>query len=137
MVFHAGKTPPLPGNQSAVPAPAAVNGARVSEAALFALQRLSAKVLAPLVVVHLVLILYAVHGGLSAAEILGRTQGSVAWGGFYALFVIAVAIHAPIGVRNIVREWTRWRGRSLDAASVVLAFTLLALGLRAVMAVVG
>ena len=109
----------------------------MSEATLFALQRLSAKLLAPLVIVHLVLILYAVHGGLSAAEILGRTRGSVAWGGFYALFVLAIAIHAPIGVRNIVREWTPWRGRSLDAASVVLAIILLALGLRAVAAVVG
>ena len=109
----------------------------MSEATLFALQRLSAKLLAPLVLVHLVLILYAVHGGLSAAEILGRTQGSVLWGAFYALFVVAVAIHAPIGVRNIVREWTRWRGRSLDAASFVLAIALLTLGLRAVVAVVG
>ncbi len=109
----------------------------MSEAALFVLQRLSAKLLAPLVIVHLALILYAVHGGLSAAEILGRTQGSVAWALFYGLFVIAVAIHAPIGVRNIVHEWTRWRGRSLDVASVVLALALLALGLRAVAAVVG
>ena len=108
----------------------------MSETTLFALQRLSAKVLAPLVVVHLVLVLYAVHGGLSAAEILGRTQGSVVWGAFYALFVIAVAIHAPIGVRNVVREWTRWWGRSLDAACVVLALAVLTLGLRAVAAVV-
>ena len=115
----------------------AVGTTRMSEAALFVLQRLSAKVLAPLVIVHLALILYAVHGGLSAAEILGRTQGSVAWGGFYALFVVAVAIHAPIGMRNIVREWTRWRGRSLDVASVSLALALLALGLRAVAAVIG
>ena len=109
----------------------------MSEAALFALQRLTAKLLAPLVVVHLVLILYAVQGGLSAAEILDRTRGSVAWGAFYALFVTAVAVHAPIGVRNIVREWSRWRGRSLDVASVALAIVLLALGLRAVAAVVG
>ena len=109
----------------------------MSEAALFALQRLTAMLLAPLVVVHLMLVLYAVQGGLSAAEILGRTQGSVAWGAFYALFVTAVAIHAPIGVRNIVRELTRWRGRSLDVASVALAIVLLALGLRAVAAVVG
>ena len=108
----------------------------MSETALFVLQRLSAKLLAPLVIVHLALILYAVHGGLSAAEILGRTQGSVAWGAFYTLFVVAVAVHAPIGVRNVLREWTRWRGRSLDAASVVLAIALLALGLRAVAAVV-
>lgn len=109
----------------------------MNEAVLFALQRLTAKLLAPLVVVHLVLILYAVHGGLSAAEILDRTQGSVAWGAFYGLFVLAVAVHAPIGVRNVVREWTRWRGRSLDVASVGVAIVLLALGLRAVAAVVG
>ena len=109
----------------------------MSETTLFALQRLSAKVLAPLVVVHLVLILYAVHGGLSAAEILGRTQGSVAWGAFYALFVVAVAIHAPIGVRNVVHEWTRWRGPGLDFVTVALAIALLALGLRAVAAVIG
>ena len=109
----------------------------MSETALFALQRLTAMLLAPLAVVHLMLVLYAVQGGLSAAEILGRTQGSVAWGVFYTLFVAAVAIHAPIGVRNIVREWTRWQGRSLDAASVLLAIALLALGLRAVAAVVG
>ena len=109
----------------------------MNENTLFALQRLSAKLLAPLVIVHLLLILYAVHGGLSAAEILGRTRGSVGWGAFYALFVTAVAVHAPIGVRNIVREWTRWRGLSLDVASVVLALALLALGVRAVVAVVG
>ena len=109
----------------------------MSESTLFALQRLSAKLLAPLAGVHLVLILYAVHGGLSAAEILARTQGSAAWAAFYGLFVVAVAVHAPIGVRNIVREWTRWRGRSLDVASVGLAMVLLALGLRAVVAVVG
>ena len=109
----------------------------MSEATLFALQRLSAKVIAPLVIVHLVLILYAVHGGLSAAEILGRTQGSIAWALFYGLFVIAVAVHAPIGVRNIVLEWTRWQGRSLDVASAAFALALLAFGLRAVAAVVG
>ena len=109
----------------------------MNEAVLFALQRLTAKLLAPLVVIHLALILYAVQGGLSAAEILGRTQGSATWGAFYGLFVVAVAIHAPIGVRNVVREWTRWRGRSLDVASVGLAIVLLALGLRAVAAVVG
>ena len=95
--------------------------ADVSEATLFALQRLSAKLLAPLVIVHLALILYAVHGGLSAAEILDRTQGSAAWGGFLRVVVIAVAVHAPIGARNVAREWTRWRGRSLDAASLALA----------------
>ena len=103
---------------------------------LFVAQRLSAAVLAPLVLIHLGLIIYAVRGGLDASEILARTRGSLAWAGFYGLFVIAAAVHAPIGVRTIVREMTAWRGRSLDLATIVFAVLLLALGLRAVAAVV-
>lgn len=105
------------------------------EARLYLLQRASAMLLAPLVLLHLGLILYAVEGGLSAGEILGRTQGSLFWAGFYGLFVLAAALHAPIGLRNILREWTRWRGRSLDLATAGFALLLLALGLRAVWAV--
>jgi fumarate reductase subunit C len=54
---------------------------------------------------------------------------------FYGLFVVAVAIHAPIGLRNVLREWTPWRGRSLDGALALLSLLLLLLGLRAVIAV--
>jgi len=92
--------------------------------------------LAPLVIVHLGLVLYAVRGGLTAGEILGRTQGSTGWALFYGLFVLAVSLHAPIGVRNVLKEWTRWRGQSLDLAMLALAAALMALGLRAVWAVV-
>ena len=106
------------------------------EARLFALQRLSALVLAPLVLAHLALILYAVRGGLTAGEILGRTQGSVGWALFYGLFVLAASLHAPIGVRNVLREWTPWRGSSLDGAMLALGALLLTGGLRAVWAVV-
>jgi succinate dehydrogenase subunit C len=107
----------------------------VSSAKLFAAQRLSAFVLAAAVAVHLAIILYAARGGLTAAEILARTHGNVAFLLFYGLFVIAVAIHAPIGLRSILREWTPWRGRSLDVALVLFAALLLALGFRAVFAV--
>jgi fumarate reductase subunit C len=103
--------------------------------ALFAAQRLTAFVLALAVAVHLGTILYAIRGGLSAGEILARTHGNVAFMLFYSVFVIAVAIHAPIGLRSIIREWTPWRGRSLDIALVLLALALLALGFRAVYAV--
>lgn len=106
------------------------------EARLFAIQRLSALVLAPLVLAHLALVLYAVRGGLTAGEILGRTQGSVGWALFYGLFVLAASVHAPIGVRNAIREWTPWRGAGLDAAMLALAALLMATGLRAVWAVV-
>jgi fumarate reductase subunit C len=51
------------------------------------------------------------------------------------VFVVAVAIHAPIGLRNVLREWTAWRGRTLDLALALFAVLLLILGLRAVFAV--
>ncbi len=102
---------------------------------LYVLQRLSGLVLAPLVIVHVAVVLYAVRGGLSAAEILARTQGRAGWALFYGLFVLAAAVHAPIGLRNVVRETTRWNGRSLDIAMALLAVLLLGLGLRAVAAV--
>ena len=103
---------------------------------LYVLQRLSALVLAPLVIAHLVLILVAARDGISAAEILGRTQGSLGWALFYGLFVLAAAIHAPIGLRNVIGEATPWRGRGLDAAMVLVFLLLLGLGARAVIAVV-
>jgi fumarate reductase subunit C len=104
-------------------------------AILFLAQRATAFLLAAAVAVHLATILYAVRGGLTAAEILARTHGNVAFLIFYGVFVIAVAIHAPIGLRSVLREWTRWRGRSLDVALALFALLLLALGLRAVFAV--
>ena len=104
---------------------------------LFLLQRLSALVLAPLVLVHLGLIVYAVQDGLSAAEILARTRGSAGWAIFYGLFVLAAAVHAPIGLRTIVAETTGWNGRGLDLAAIAFGLLLLGLGLRAVAAVTG
>lgn len=104
---------------------------------LFALQRLTAFVLAVAVVVHLATILYAVQGGLTAGEILARTHGNYAFLAFYLVFVIAVAIHAPIGLRNVLREWTQWHGRSLDIALILFALLLCVLGFRAVFAVFG
>ncbi len=103
---------------------------------LYALQRGSALVLAPLVVAHLALIVIVSRDGLSAAEILARTQGSPGWAAFYGLFVVAAAVHAPIGLRNVIREATPWRGRSLDLAMALMFVALLARGLRAVFAVV-
>jgi len=102
---------------------------------LYVLQRVSAMVLAPIVLLHLGTMVYAVRGGLTAAEILERTQGSTFWTLFYGLFVAAVAVHAAIGLRTIVREMTRWRGRSLDVAAFTFMLLVLTLGFRAVGAV--
>ncbi len=104
---------------------------------LYVLQRGSALVLAPLVVAHLALIVVVSRDGLSAAEILARTQGSAGWAAFYGLFVAAAAVHAPIGLRNVIREATPWQGRGLDLAMALLFLVMLALGARAVVAVVG
>ncbi len=102
------------------------------EMRLWLAQRASAVVLAACVTVHLVLIIYAVRAGLSAAAILARTHGSLIWFGFYLLFVAAVAVHAPIGLRSIFREMTGWRGRSLDTAAAAFALLLAVFGVRAI-----
>jgi fumarate reductase subunit C len=102
---------------------------------LWTAQRVSAFVLAICVIVHLVTIIYAVRNGLSAAEILGRTRGNAAWAAFYALFVTAVAIHAPIGLRNFLSETFNWRGSSLNVVVMAMALTLAMWGFRAVYAV--
>ena len=99
-------------------------------------QRISAMVLALCVLVHLGVMVYAVRGGLSAAEILGRTQGNWAFGFFYAVFVVACAVHVPVGVANIAREWWGLGDRAARGLSLALALLLLVAGLRAVWAVV-
>ena len=95
-------------------------------------QRASAAVLAVCVVVHLCTILYATRQGLSAAAMLGRAHASALWPAFYAVFVLAVAVHAPLGLRVVLDEWSGLRGRVVDALLGVFALTLLAGGLRAV-----
>jgi len=102
---------------------------------LWAAQRISAMVLAVCVVVHLVTIIYAVHNGLSAAEILGRTRGNAAWAAFYALFVVAASVHAPIGLRSVLSEHFNWRGKGLEITVTALALALALWGFRAVYAV--
>lgn len=103
---------------------------------LWLAQRASAAVLAACVLVHLATMIVAVKGGLSAADILGRTRGSAAWAALYGVFVLAVAIHAPIGLRTIAAEWLAWRGRAADTCWLLVGVALLALGVRAVAAVV-
>ena len=102
---------------------------------LWVTQRASAAVLALCVVVHLVTMVYAVRGGLSAAEILSRTQGNPWWLAFYTIFVLAVSVHAPIGLRAVLIEWLRWRGAARDIAVAAFALLLLWMGMRAVLGV--
>jgi succinate dehydrogenase subunit C len=110
-----------------------------SQTTLWLAQRASAAVLAVCVLVHLATIVYAVRGGLSADEIFARTRGNHAWLGFYAVFVVAAAVHAPIGLRAIAIEWLGWRAgeRALirDLCLVLFAVLIVWMGLRAALTV--
>ena len=100
-------------------------------------QRATAVILAICVAVHLATMIYAVRGGLTAGEILGRTRGSIAWGTFYSVFVLSAAIHGAIGLRAIAAEWLGFRGAAAELAMTVVGLVLTLAGLRAVAAVVG
>ncbi len=106
-----------------------------TQAKLWLWQRASAAVLAACVVVHLAIIVYAVRHGLTAGAILARTRGSVGFAAFYAVFVAACAVHVPIGVAAIAREWLGWRERTAAAAALIFAAWIAVAGLRAVYAV--
>ena len=103
---------------------------------LYMAQRLSALVMAPLVIGHIALMILAARNGLTAGEILARTQGSLLWAGYYGLFVLAVSIHAAIGLRTIASETFRWHGRALDLMAIAVAAGLALMGGRAIIAVI-
>jgi fumarate reductase subunit C len=107
----------------------------VAQARRWYWQRISAMVLAVCVLVHLAVMIYAVRGGLSAAEILGRTRGSWGFAAFYSVFVLACAVHVPVGVTNIAQEWWGMGERSAVWLARAFAVVLLLAGLRAVYAV--
>ena len=109
----------------------------MSESQLFVLQRLSALVMAPMVLLHLGVILYATRAGLSAESILSRTGSTWLWPAFYALFVVAVSVHVPIGLRNVLREWTGLGRGAVNGIAIASAAACLILGMRAVWAVSG
>ena len=109
----------------------ALRGARYA-AWRFVLQRASAAVLAFCVLVHLATIIYAMRHGLTAQAIVARMHASLVWPAFYALFVVACAIHAPLGLRAIVDEWLGLRGRGTDVVLAAFAIALVSGGLYAV-----
>jgi fumarate reductase subunit C len=107
-----------------------------TQARLWYAMRISSMVLAVCVLVHIVTVIYAVRGGLSAAEILGRTHGNWIVGAFYAVFVVACAVHVPLGLAAIAEEWLGWRERTALVLAQMFGVVILLLGLRAVYGVV-
>lgn len=102
---------------------------------LYMAQRITALIMAPLTIGHIAVMIYAIQGGLSTGEILGRTQGSIFWFLFYGSFVFAVSIHAAIGLRVIVHEMTGLKNIPLSLFTWGVGLLLLAMGMQAVMAV--
>lgn len=101
------------------------------QAHLWVVQRITAMILALAVLVHLITIITAMRGGLSAREILARTQGSEVWLIFYVLFALAAGLHGAIGLRNIAGETFGWRGRGLDFCWLGVGLLTAAFGTRA------
>jgi fumarate reductase subunit C len=106
----------------------------VLQAKLWYAQRISAMILGICVSIHLIIIFYAIRGGLTAEEILGRTQGNIAFAIFYEIFVLACFVHAPIGLANILEE-TFSKGFISKTLSSLLAVLILILGTTAVIGV--
>jgi len=101
----------------------------------YALQRLSAMIMAPLVIVHIGVLIYAVQGGLSTAEMLSRTQSTMLWPVFYGVFFVAAGLHAAIGLRTILKETLSPPRPVLDGVALVFLVAVCILGARAVTAI--
>lgn len=98
---------------------------------LWAVQRITAAFLGLAVIVHLVTIMLAVRGGLSATEILARTRGADLWFAFYVVFALCAGLHGAIGLRNIAGEWLGLRGRGVDSLWLGIGLLTAAFGMRA------
>lgn len=102
-----------------------------NEVRIWIAQRATAAVLALAVIVHIITVVYAVRGGLSAIEIIERVHGNIGWFLFYVVFVFAAAIHAPLGLRTVLTEMAPLRGIAVDAVALLLGLMIAFLGWRA------
>jgi fumarate reductase subunit C len=103
---------------------------------LYLWQRTTAAIMVPLVLLHIAVILYVSRQGLTAADILSRTHGSLLWASYYGLFVAAASVHASIGVRNVLSEWSPLDERGAGWCAAILGIVLALLGFDAVVALV-
>ena len=108
-----------------------------TETYLWLAQRISALILAICVTVHIATMIIAVQGGLSADEIITRIGGNKMWLSFYLVFVISVAVHAPIGLKSILREMTQIPTKRIDVLSFIFAIMICVLGIRAAFGLYG
>jgi len=102
------------------------------ETRLWLAQRTAGAVLGLCVIVHLATMVVAVQGGLTAAEISARVTSNGLWFAFYTVFVLAAAVHAPIGLRTMLGEMTALSKARVDLLAFLFAAFLLVAGLRVV-----
>ena len=107
------------------------------ETLLWLAQRITAGILAFAVIVHLATIIMAMEGGLSAREIIDRLRGNTAWLVLYIVFVVSVAVHAPIGLRTILREITPLKMSMIDGLMALLSVMLVWTGVQAILGLYG
>lgn len=112
-------------------------GALRAETYLWLAQRVSAMVLALCVTVHIATMIVAVQGGLSASEIVERIGGNKIWLAFYLIFVLSVVIHAPIGLKTILREMTPLPANRITLLVGLFAGLIAVLGFRAAIGLYG
>jgi fumarate reductase subunit C len=103
-----------------------------TETWLWLAQRVSALVLAFCIVVHITTMIIAMQGGVSTAEIAGRVGGSFIWLGFYSVFIAAVSIHAPVGLRAVLLEVTTLSENRVGLLTMLFGLFVCTLGLRTV-----
>jgi fumarate reductase subunit C len=103
---------------------------------LYIWQRVTAALMVPLVLIHIAVIFYATRQQMTAADILSRTHGNVVWASYYAVFVAAVSIHASIGARNVLAEWTPLTERHAGQFAIMFGIVLALLGAHAIFALV-
>lgn len=112
-------------------------GSLRTETYLWLAQRISAMVLALCITVHITTMIVAVQGGLSAGEIIARIGGNEIWLGFYLVFVVSVAVHAPLGLKTILREMTSLPQKRIELLVGIFAVLIAVLGIRAAFGLYG
>jgi fumarate reductase subunit C len=105
------------------------------EARLYVLQRLTALIMAPLVMLHIYIMIVAVQDGVTTSEILARTRASLFWPILYAVFLAAAAVHGSIGFRNILHEMTALPASTISRLSAGLLILILASGAKTIWAI--
>jgi len=99
---------------------------------LWLAQRISAAVLAVCIAVHIATMIIAMQGGLSTAEIAGRVAGNPVWLAFYGVFLGAVTVHAPIGIRTVLLETTSLSENRVRLLTMLMGLFVAVLGVRTI-----